>query len=590
MLLSVSLLIWTSCSDYAVDDEINAMLSAKNSVEVDLAYSVSHNSSSRTRMAESTVQESGDYRNLQDVHVIPFEVRGKITVDDLAKRERITSMDEGFDHTAADSWFYYSEHCEFMSGVASFLVYGRAIPTYGTAEPTVADKIANGSLTAVFPANMNPSGISFAPEAIYGTSTPDAKATAIAGYLTAIANTEVTEGNTTYKWGNLSSPAMKALHQNFIGQENVKAMDIAGSSNNVLKYVNELYKLVNGMRATASGTDLNICEKILSNISSYEGVAFSNGEVTSLGDVMSGYPANIGLPDGAAVVRWTGSSFEPQTQTTTMDNINSIAHYAYPAELYYYANSQIKTSTSEGQKPYYTSASTWADVLDEYEYDKSVVSPNTKAVAIIDPLQYGVAQLQIKLKKTDALLQDAAGNVITVGSSNFPLTAIIVGDQHQVGFDFKPCDDDVYLMYDNNVTIGTCLSSSAYQDTGDVSAVTHTLVLQSNNDEEISLVLEFTNNSDQTIVGVDDGQIYPGTKFYLVGKLDPSYGTLEAGIPEDVKKRVFTQDRITKMTMKVESFAKAYNVVPNLLSPRLEVGVQVITDWMLAEPTNVMLE
>ena len=368
-------------------------------------------------------------------------------------------------------------------------------------------------------------------------------------------------------------------------------MDIAASSTNVLKYVNELYTQVNGIKATASGTDLGICNQILTNISGYTGVTFSVSEskVTNLGDAMSGYPGNIGLPDGAAVMRWTGSAFEPQTQTTTMDNVTGIARYAYPAELYYYTNSLIKTSTEEGQKPYYTSEDTWAKVLSKYEYDNGVVTPNTKAVAIIDPLQYGVAQLQVMLKKVETTtVKDAADEDITIGTSNFPLTAIIVGNQHPVGFDFKPNSTDTYFMYDPNVTSGVCLSSSAYQNSSDVSAVSRTLVLQSNDDdEEISLVLEFQNNSEQTIEGVNHGLIYPGTKFYLVAKVKPEAVAEDA---DDYEKRVFTQDRTTTMTMKVESLAKAYNILPNLLSPRLEIGVQVVTKWMQVVPTDVMLE
>jgi hypothetical protein len=190
-------------------------------------------------------------------------------------------------------------------------------------------------------------------------------------------------------------------------------------------------------------------------------------------------------------------------------------------------------------------------------------------------------------KVATTTVKDAADADITIGTSDFPLTALITGNQHPVGFDFKPNSADDYCMYDPNVTSGVCLSSSDYPNSGEVSAVTHTLVLQSNDDEEIAIVLEFQNNSTQTIEGVDHGLIYPGTKFYLVAKVKPDAVTADA---DDYQKRVFTQDRITTMTMQVKSLAKAYNVLPNLLSPRLEIGVQVVTDWMQAEPTNVLLE
>jgi hypothetical protein len=587
-------MVMTACSIYDDRDGCD------DPVETSLSLSVANAKQVTTRQTSDVTQANGYFRGLTNWLVIPFEVRDrKITVDDLAKRERLYGLTTKFDKT--DSRFFYTEGCEFMNGVASFLVYARAIPTYSTtAEPTNAEKSANGSLTAVFPADMNPIGITFTPEAIYGRSTADDKANALASYLTAIANTSYTvQGtSTTYKWSNFTTPAIKAMYQNFIGQENVTAIDIAASSTNVLKYVNALYQNVNSLKASyaVGSDDRSICEEIQETIKNFTGVTFSDSEekVTNLGDAMSGYPANIGLPDGAAVVRWetpTGKDkpeFVPQTQTTTMDNVTGIARYAYPAELYYYTNSLIKTSTEEGQKQYYTSEDTWAKVLSKYEYDNGVVTPNTKAVAIIDPLQYGVAHLQVMLKKVETTtVKDAADADITIGTSNFPLTAIIVGNQHPVAFDFKPNSTDAYFMYDPNVTSGVCLSSSTYTNSSDVSAVSRTLVLQSNDDEEISLVLEFQNNSTQTIEGVNHGLIYPGTKFYLVAKVKPEAVAEGA---EDYEKRVFTQDRTTTMTMKVESLAKAYNILPNLLSPRLEIGVQVVTKWMQVVPTDVMLE
>ncbi len=53
--------------------------------------------------------------------------------------------------------------------------------------------------------------------------------------------------------------------------------------------------------------------------------------------------------------------------------------------------------------------------------------------------------------------------------------------------------------------------------------------------------------------------------------------------------RVFTQDYTTRMTMSVTSLAKAYTCMPDLLAPRLEIGVQVVTKWIQATTTNVEL-
>lgn len=159
----------------------------------------------------------------------------------------------------------------------------------------------------------------------------------------------------------------------------------------------------------------------------------------------------------------------------------------------------------------------------------------------------------------------------------FPLTGVIIGGQHTVGFDFKPkepqSDVDARFIYDSEVgTAGT-----------DGKWTVNTLVLQSYDGEKVPVVLEFTNNSGSQFTG-KDGIIYPGTKFYLIGQLDPA----DKGA-DNYAGRVFTQDYTTKVSMKVTSLANAYSCMPDLLAPRLEIGVEVTTDWIQSTTTNVML-
>jgi hypothetical protein len=52
---------------------------------------------------------------------------------------------------------------------------------------------------------------------------------------------------------------------------------------------------------------------------------------------------------------------------------------------------------------------------------------------------------------------------------------------------------------------------------------------------------------------------------------------------------VFTQDYTTKVRVTVSSLAKAYNVMPDILSSRLEVGVLLYTDWIAPTPEVVTL-
>jgi hypothetical protein len=295
------------------------------------------------------------------------------------------------------------------------------------------------------------------------------------------------------------------------------------------------------------------------------------------------------------VIRWVEANqeFEPQLAYTSFADINGIDRFAYPAELYYYGNSLINTSSLDNRKASYTDQE-WNAVLATYEHAPGVVTSSTKAVAVIDPLQYGVAHLQLALKMTDtSVLEDARGISIPVGTTNFPLTGIIVGGQLPVGFDFSPntsypvySEGDVKFIYDSQVkTNGTGGNEYFYLSaTEDATKVTNTLVLQSYDHQKVPVLLEFINNSGVDFKG-QDGIVYQGTKFYLAGEVDPADGT---GGDASAVGRVFTQDHTTTLNMKVTSLAKAYNVVPNLLSPRLELGIQLVL-WTSTTPEEIVL-
>ena len=72
----------------------------------------------------------------------------------------------------------------------------------------------------------------------------------------------------------------------------------------------------------------------------------------------------------------------------------------------------------------------------------------------------------------------------------------------------------------------------------------------------------------------------------MIGKVESK----KTDIVEDEEKRVFTKDYITTVNMNVTSLAKAYNVVPNLLTNYFEVGVETTPDWVAATPTVIRFE
>jgi hypothetical protein len=280
-----------------------------------------------------------------------------------------------------------------------------------------------------------------------------------------------------------------------------------------------------------------------------------------------------------------------------MADINSINRFCYPPELFYYANSRIDTSNKDNFQGYqstYNTETDWSGVLAYYENKNALVTGNTKGIAIQKPLQYAVGRLKVSLKKVDTnTLNDDAGKAISLTNSSseasFPLTGIIICNQHPVGFSFEPVaangaesHAEDQFIYDSQV--GTFCHLSAETEN---QSIPSTLVLQSYDDEEVLIALEFENNSGTDFRG-KGGVIYQGTKFYLMGTIKLSEAN--TGAPDEAKERIFTRDYVTTISTKVESLANAYNVLPDLIGGRLELGVELVSSWVQAETTNVILK
>ena len=114
-----------------------------------------------------------------------------------------------------------------------------------------------------------------------------------------------------------------------------------------------------------------------------------------------------------------------------------------------------------------------------------------------------------------------------------------------------------------------------------------------------NVAVEFQNNSDQIIVGKDKKLIYPGTKFYLVGTLKPKVNTTikysADHVPSDKTtsnfiERAFVQDYVTRVTFTVESLKNAYNVVPDLRNPHLEIGLSVDLTWQYGIDQDIPIQ
>jgi hypothetical protein len=510
----------------------------QDTVGVSLAFNVSTNRG-ETRMSDQVTQQKGNYRGIKDegLYLFPFDIKDVIGLN----KDPLTG-NVFHPNRVGGTYHYLDEHAlDVRIGTASFLSYAQA-------KLESDDKFVNGSIEPTIPAGKpNTSAISFAPEQIYTVKENDIpkideKATAIAAYLTDVANAIKEQGKS-------------ALYQQFINSEH----PVACSSTNVAN-----------LAAWVSDNEINL------------------SSVTSTYD--NDYPSCLSLPDGAAVVKWNENKFEPWTVTTTEVNINRLDRFVYPAELWYYSNSRIKTST-KNQKDYYT-LTKWSDVLDKYETVNGEIDVNVRSVAIIEPLSYAVGCLQIGLVASSTLT-DADENPKTITLSagtgegedaTFPLTAVFVSGQHTQSYDFTATNDDEKIIYDKEITgISMGTATTASLSTATPTAYTNTLVFQTKDGENIRFALEFENNSGQDFKGCN-GIVFAGTKFYLVGTIE-----VPVGQTDDWKKRAFTKGYTTQGTVRISSLKQAYTYLPDLLDPRLEIGIKLVPNWIQSTTTNVPL-
>ena len=562
MSLILVIFLVTGC----IDDKLPQESESDAPVVADIAFTVSKEARPTTRMSAAMVQEDvQEYRGIEMRHIVPFAIgeAEQVTANVLPKAFQVYGYGEKPVNNRA---YYYYDNCTLMSGVNAFLCYGRA-------PQTSSDKHVIGSLQETFPIDMAPGSIRFSLEAIANGVHPTA--TALANYMTSIANAV---GNDV-AWKDASNATLRVMYLNFLNkteaEEDVGGEPLPGSATNIRIYTQTLKAALTNLTLT-DPDDIAIRTAIITAIDNYN---------TGWDD----FPASIGLPDGAAVIRWTGTAFEPQVNTTTLADVNGIGRYAYPAELYYYVNSRIYTSSIDKRKEQYTDRE-WSAILADYEHKDGVVSSSTTSVAVKEPLQYGVAHVQIILKKTDSsTLKDADGTDIpveTLGFANFPVTGIVIGGQLPVGFDFTPTtaypvysETDMKFIYDNQMP-NLYLSTSA-----DAGQAINTLVLQSYDKKKVPVALELTNNSGTDFKGLG-GIVQQGTKFYLAGEIDPDQFKDDERM--EIRDRVFTQDYTTTLNIKVTGLEKAYNVVPNLLSPRLEMGIELTPKWVATTPDEVL--
>lgn len=487
-------------------------------------------------------------------------------------------------------------------GTNHFLFYAHGT----TSGSTVADKFTQGVLTAAGLDGNNVSGISFSPAQIYTTG-DDTQGAALCAYLTDIANANDGSGSADagHTWATHANEGIKKLHDDFITLKAGSATSVLAAMEdlyNSLDVYNESYKGANpGTAPLGDAVVAAVMDKIDDEID-FTGSTLGSKTAawkTSPATAFAAYPKNIHLPDGAAAIDWDDSTnefkvastyeWEAANNSSAKLDVAKLTDYVFPSCIYYYANSGLKTATTTpltDNAAAIADMDAWNTVLTSYYgttsgyTDNIYVNASTRSVVLDEVVQYGVARLKTSVKAGGATILDSKSKDINV--TNLSMTAVLVGGQGPVGFDFTTAAAGTKILYDSVLTTGTyALANGTY------TTENPTLLLQTKESEKIRMAVEFLNN-DQDFFGVDGKLIPKGTKFYVVAELDPtaSFTGKVAGMGDFV----FKQDYTTTVKLSLNNLTKAYNVIPDLRTPTLELGFAVDLSWQTGHTYEINIE
>lgn len=546
-----------SSSDDVVDNP--DFLPEKNAVKAQFAISLPSNVNAPvTRMIATDVQQADNsFLGMQDIVMIPFATK-PANADASQLGEPISLGDIGYNGlqqlTGSTANYKVYSDVTVPLGTSAFLFYAQ---TQEQNSKTTEYKFTNGSTIKTAPSTAGKAGYTFAPDTIfigdYTSTTDNVIGNNIITYLTQIAQTPNWTNNST----TTPNEGLRNLYEAFTSLK-------AGSSFSVQRVVKDLY---NSIKNNTDALSQAIVTRITTTYASVSGggdLIFNNN--------ISGYPANLNLPDGAAKITCNATS-----GVFSFDN--NLNQYAFPAALWYRANTAIKVSNNKqtNTSNLYAGKTTWGGtdgVLSLYT-DGSSVTSTTRSIALEDSIQYAVGRLDVQVQCADVTLLDQKGNEVTVPTDGFPVSAILVGGQKPVNFLFtEPIGTKEYTIYDKATGVNA--------KNGSFDGTNYTLALETAAGTDVNIAIELENTTGVDFYG-QNGQIIPAdSKFYLSTALSANDATETGG-------KIFKQDFYTqaKLTIKKgtsadtnsEGLGAATNTIPDLRTPQLELGLAVDLHW-----------
>ena len=588
--------------------EVNPTFDGKT-VKTQFALNVPYGNTG-TRMSANATQQNY-FRGISNMKLLSFAeepAAGKTSTSLINLGVNTNAFEsDGSDYTNQGRYIY--RDVEIPIGTKHFVFYGKATGTETTTTAASDNLFEKGYLsnnlsgTTVSLDNTN-----FALQKIKGsldlcaaTGTTTENYDKVLKALQEVTGTKVTEGATTIEWNNITTSAtdMKLNHAEKLWKtfSTLKA----GSANSVRITLNNLKTSAGVAAPGATETPTADGDGLLKTLVKNIDVA-----LTTLLGTDNTFPADFNLPDGAIAVTYDNTSGNWKYNTPVDMNGASInyANITYPASLDYFVNSPAKarndasTGLTDGiwpEKDKWTKDETgiWTGWGDE-------VKNTTRTIALEKAIQYGVANLELTINaKTNKLLDNAKANGGQVADQNVDvtgdkliMTGVLIGGQPtKVEWNYEPKTGTTFdlTIYDKKMN-GATASAEGINVPVKPTASTpnYTLVLDNNNNtsaKSIYVAVELVNKTGIDFYGAD-GMIPAGGKFYLIGKLDPEAGTGVTGATTTVD-RVFLKDYTTKANLTIKDLKSAYNVIPDLRSTAISVGLAVNLEWQTGITFNV---
>ena len=550
-LMGAIALSFSACSSEDAVNENVVVTKDGDAVKTRFALSLTNNLT--TRMSATAAQETGAFNGIKEIVLFPS--KAAITATTALELQRIQLADfNAFDVQTANGKVY--SDVLIPVGVSNFLFYGRT------------QKPFEGELKASY--DENTLNTSDTPgDKIYFDLVPYNEEIATVADL---ADTDEAKAVIT---------ALNAIYNALVAASLTETVAVfetltAGNTNSISFFISDLVNALKKGNLYKDG--------VKTAVETYFTVA---------GDDESGYtatwsgtefPANLNLPDGAVVVKFADGEFAYVQGAVAGLNQPAPGNYVKPAELFYWVNTPAMVSDEAEYILGNWAGKDWPGV--QALYTEGAVKVSTQSVILKDQVQYGVGRLDAQVRIAEEKIYDSGSGIegasdkdpqeITVPADGYQMTGILIGGQKNVGWNFVPSGDAEYTIWDNTMSKSTGIFAKQQEAYSDIN---YTLALETAPSTVINVAVEFVNNTKNDFYGVNHQIIPAGSKFYLIAQLNPSSD--KAINKAATGERVFMQDFTTKlkMTIGAESLKSAYNVVPDLRSPKLEFGLSVNLDW-----------